>query len=194
MQRIKNTDTGIGARNQANGANGEQQPDRMTTAISTQLWTYLKARWRLMESFEKHFICLETILVTLLLLSLPPQVFLDKSLEFTCDDLKIKSKLTTLVIFSRDGVYKLLKYSHSSCHTHYKYSKVWHLYSTSFSKYFTIQSGGKRHRFHHEGKSDSKWNGVHACVLHHFLPFLPPAVLPWEFRRSRLGPSGGRLC
>lgn len=35
-----------------------------------------------MESFEKHFICLETILViTLLLLSLPPQLFLDKSLE-----------------------------------------------------------------------------------------------------------------
>lgn len=33
----KNTDTGIGARNQANGANGEQQPDRMTTVISTQL-------------------------------------------------------------------------------------------------------------------------------------------------------------
>lgn len=33
------------------------------TAIPTQLGTYLKARWRLMESFEKHFICLETIWV-----------------------------------------------------------------------------------------------------------------------------------
>lgn len=54
----------------------------MTTAIPTQLGTYLKARWCLMESFEKHFICLETILVmTLLLLSLPPQLFLDKFLE-----------------------------------------------------------------------------------------------------------------
>lgn len=35
-----------------------------------------------MESFEKHFICLETILViTVPLLSLPPQLVLDKSLE-----------------------------------------------------------------------------------------------------------------
>lgn len=35
-----------------------------------------------MESFEKHFICLETILViALLLLSLPPQLLVDKSLE-----------------------------------------------------------------------------------------------------------------
>lgn len=37
-----------------------------------------------------------------------------------------------------DGVHRLLKYSHPSCHTRHKYSKTYHWYSTSFSKYFTI--------------------------------------------------------
>lgn len=50
-----------------------------------------------MESFEKHFICLETTLViTAPLLSLPPQLVLDKSLEIHLWREK-QDQLTTLV-------------------------------------------------------------------------------------------------
>ena len=154
MQRIKNTDTGIEARNRANGANGEQQPDGMTTVISTQLWTYLKARWRLMESFEKHFICLETILfITLLLLSLPPQLFLDKSLDIhVWPENWDQAYCSCQLLSSGEGSRRLLKCSHPSCYTHYKYSKIYHVRGIPFQSAFQYEVGGKRHHFHQGGK------------------------------------------
>lgn len=98
-----------------------------------------------------------------------------------------------------DGVQRLLKYSHPSCHTHYKYSKIYIYIAPHFQSTLQYKVGGQRHRFHDGAGVEINikyisWiadrihggNGSHAFVLHHSLSFLPPVLLPPEV--------GGQLC
>lgn len=71
------------------------------TVIPTRPGTYLKARCRLMESFEKHFICLETILVWhCFCFPSHPKGFWTTPWKFIYYS-SIKSRLTTLLALWR---------------------------------------------------------------------------------------------
>lgn len=108
--RESNTDTGRRARNQADGANGEQQPDRWhgnTDSTRNLLERPLTPHGKLWETFylfRNHFG------MTVLLLSHPPQLSLDNSLEVICHP-SIKTRLLLLLVHSfEEGIQRLLEY------------------------------------------------------------------------------------
>lgn len=113
----------------------------------------------------------------------PTQLLLDKFLEihlWSENEDQAYSYYSCGFISSEDGVHRLLKYSHPSCHISINTVKSSIYISLNFQSTFQYRVGGKRHHFHYKGKTDIKcisWIWIlnriywgkcfHVYALHH---------------------------